>query len=299
MINIEDLQKKALTQDIDDILEKMDVEKTKNRELLEMYKSSEGEVKKILEKGIKFSLFYKQRSEEILLDKEFVKFQCNNECDRTVVVSDKYGKFRVRCPFVEGTFCLISDKEIKKFHEKEKLNRIFSPFNIPNSFYSIVFEKVNKKYRSRLQEYILSFEEGKKDNLIIIGNIGTGKTSMLYLIIRELLKTEITMKYYTANDLATFIIRENSEELVGMYDDIVMIDDLGREYLPEKESFVLSQLDNFIDLRYREDKTTIITSNLDKQSLSDRYPRIIDRLKEKGIDFQLSSSSMRVLNWRE
>jgi len=297
---LDTLQERALIK-IDEELSKIDIQKCKNKQLLEKYNNCEiGKLKSILEKGIALSIFYKQREEKVLLDEEFVELQCALDCDRTVIVSDEYGKFKVHCPFVDKRFCLITEKNLKEYKDKEKLKKIFSPFEIPSNFYSVRIEKVNRKANKQLQEYL---KEIKKDmqGIMIIGNVGTGKTSILYLILKALLDYELSIKYYAANDIATYIIRENFEELEGMYNDIVMIDDLGREYLPEKESFVLSQFDNFIDLRYRENKTTIITSNLSKEELESRYPRSIDRLKEKNLVFQLSGISLRkeINNWRE
>jgi len=298
---IETLEQRSIIKDINDVLIKIDVDNCKNKNLLEQFRTCKDEkLKLILERGIKLSVFYKQRAEKILLDEDFVKLQCNIECDRSVVVSDEYGKFKVQCPFVENNFCLISEKILKNFKDEEKLIKIFSPYRPPSNFYNAEIDKVSNRINKKLQEYLLTIHEGM-DGLIIIGNIGTGKTSILYLIIKKLLDFDLSVKYYTANDIATYIIRENFEELQGMYCDVVMIDDLGREYLPEKESFVLSQLDNFIDLRYRDNKTTIITSNLSKEELEQRYPRIYDRLKEKNHIYQVSGMSLRkeINNWRE
>ncbi len=298
---IETLEQRSIIKDINDVLNKINVDKCKNKNLLEQYKNCQDiKLQSILEKGIKLSMLWKQRSAKILLDEDYVRIQCDVECDRSVVVSDEYGKFKVNCPFVENKFCLISEKNLRNFKNEEKLKKIFSPFRPPSNFYNVQIDKVSHRVNKKLQEYLLTIQECM-NGLIIIGNIGTGKTSILYLIIRKLLDFDLSVKYYNSNDISTYIIRENYEELQGMYYDILMIDDLGREYLPDKESFVLSQLDNFIDMRYRDNKTTIITSNLDKEELTQRYPRIYDRLKEKNLIFQLSGISLRkeINNWRE
>lgn len=74
---------------------------------------------------------------------------------------------------------------------------------------------------------------------------------------------------------------------------LLVIDDLGVEYLDDKGSF-LSTIDGIINSRYASTKKTVITTNLPSTKFKERYgERIADRIRESGQFVEISDKSLR------
>lgn len=73
----------------------------------------------------------------------------------------------------------------------------------------------------------------------------------------------------------------------------LVIDDLGVEYADEKQSYLVD-FDELLDLRWRDGKPTLITTNLDDTEFRERYHgRIFDRVCDEGRWFNVTHLSMR------
>jgi len=75
--------------------------------------------------------------------------------------------------------------------------------------------------------------------------------------------------------------------------DVLVLDDLGREYLDEK-GFLLALIDALLNHRYDRGLITVMTTNLNAVSFSKRYgERIVDRLREVGTFIEANIASQR------
>lgn len=132
-----------------------------------------------------------------------------------------------------------------------------------------------KQAVGQCQTFIKEFDAAF-DNLLFYGDTGIGKTFLSNCIARELLDAGRSVIYFTALELfGTFeknkFKREesNKESYENIFDcDLLIIDDLGSEL---SNSFTNSQLFLCINQRILEQKSTIISTNLDLNHLADTY----------------------------
>lgn len=119
------------------------------------------------------------------------------------------------------------------------------------------------------------------DNMLLMGNAGTGKTFVSSCIANRALERGKTVYYQTAFKL--FEIFESSkfnredDEAPGIvkyvYDvDLLIVDDLGTEFVTQ---FTSAALFDIINTRITAGKSTIISTNLDFETLSEKYSQRI------------------------
>ncbi len=137
-----------------------------------------------------------------------------------------------------------------------------------------------------LKDFASSFTPGKSDNFIFLGATGLGKTHLSSSVAQAV----IANGYYVVYESALTMFSDYEEKKFGRssyYDadyefdkyvecDLLLIDDLGCEMT---NSFIVSCLYNVINMRLIQHKSTIISTNLNKEELRKRYSdRIISRI---------------------
>ena len=132
----------------------------------------------------------------------------------------------------------------------------------------------------------------QKFGLVLYGNVGSGKTMLLNSLTQLFFRTGCFMPHIistTAAELQRYYVQDQSAE--GFYgvaknSKILLLDDLGCE--PENciiYGTSYHPISEIIYHRYRNQLTTILTTNLTDNELASRYgPRIMDRLEE-SFDF--------------
>ena len=126
------------------------------------------------------------------------------------------------------------------------------------------------------------------DGLWLMGDVGTGKTSLAMLVSKAALAADRTVAIYSLPRLLARIRRtydvaigEDSystlfEKLTSV--DLLHIDDLGAE---KRTEWVLEQLYAIVDRRYEEQRPIVVTTNLDVPDLEEQIgPRTVSRLVE-------------------
>jgi len=124
-------------------------------------------------------------------------------------------------------------------------------------------------------------------SLLLMGDVGVGKTFLARCIAKELLDRAFSVVYLSANELFELLSRfrweggeEEEEQARHILDcDMLIIDDLGTEL---SNSLTNSKLFYCINERLLRKKGTIITTNLTQERLRDIYSeRIVSRLMSK------------------
>jgi DNA replication protein DnaC len=121
--------------------------------------------------------------------------------------------------------------------------------------------------------------------LWLVGDVGTGKTTLAMLVSRAALQAGRSVAIYSLPRLLN-LIREAIDSDDGKLDlldrlaavDLLHIDDLGAE---SKTDWVLEQLYSIVNARYESQRTILATSNLTPEKLAEQIgPRTVSRLEE-------------------
>lgn len=152
------------------------------------------------------------------------------------------------------------------------------------------------RHKREVQVYAKAIKNGGKESLIIRGEVGVGKTAAGCAILNYLVGTMpvrfVTMHRFMMLMNDVYIDHDRSRhEVFDEFADIpvLMIDDLGKELTGRNVENVVVQLFNLIDVRSRERRPTIITTQYDsfgigklltsKDGGTANADAIVDRLK--------------------
>ncbi len=156
-------------------------------------------------------------------------------------------------------------------------------------------EQALHKCRRFVEEFDSSFQ-----NLFLFGDVGVGKTFLCNCIAGELIASGHSVVYSTADRLFQMLAdhalgrRTASEaDYESIFDcDLLIIDDLGTE-LPN--ALTLSQFFVCLNERIQHEKSTLISSNLDLQKISETYSeRIFSRITSCFTLLHLFGNDIRV-----
>ena len=120
-------------------------------------------------------------------------------------------------------------------------------------------------------------------SLWLTGGVGTGKTALAMIVSKAAIDAGRSVAVYSCPRLLS-VIRESIDSggVLAFLDriaavDLLHIDDLGAEHRTE---WVLEQLYTIINTRYEDERSTVITSNLEPDELADQLgERIVSRLE--------------------
>lgn len=213
----------------------------------------------------------------------------------------KFENFITRC------ICDCVVEEQKKEQEKIEMERrkiIFAKkqqyAGLPEKYKSARFDnatidKGNKEIYDRAKTYCSKFEDILNNNLGIyfFGENGSGKTHLTACICNEILaNTDYLVKFTSITRLiqemqSSYNYDNNitiAEILTKIKEfDLVIIDDLGKEFLGGKSAYAERMLYEIINARYNANKPVIFSSNFTiKQLMEDlRVDRaIVERIGE-------------------
>lgn len=178
--------------------------------------------------------------------------------------------------------------------EREAANGIYSAMRaeVANRRNSLIFDDDTRRHIEQAARWLVN-PDGKS-GLMLMGLCGNGKTTMMRSLARLIeYVTEATVGYskrsvvtmLSAKEIARMCAaadkeRKEFKELFSV--EMLGIDDLGEE--PKEVlsyGMVYTPLIDIIGERYDRQLTTIITTNLTKEQLSEKYGvRIYDRFKE-------------------
>ncbi len=160
-----------------------------------------------------------------------------------------------------------------------------------------------KKLYGAAEKYARAFPDGTKPFLVIIGEAGTGKTTLAAAVATELMHggaaavtvsafefTRRALEYHTQ-----FSIDDYTDRFTPMLDcDLLVIDDLGTESM--LKNVTKEYLYTVVNERWLHKKYTVITTNLSPDKLIARYGEsITSRLFDKNVAsaFAVNTKNLR------
>lgn len=166
---------------------------------------------------------------------------------------------------------------------------------IPKRYRGVSFDRppvteIDRFMVGAIREWIddmdANLEQGR--GLWLMGNTGTGKTTLAMLVSKEALRRGHTVAIYSMPKLlsrirATFDAENGEESYADFFErlcdvDLLHIDDLGAE---KQTEWVLEQLYALINERYERERSIVVTTNLTQEELEVQIgPRTVSRLIE-------------------
>jgi len=145
------------------------------------------------------------------------------------------------------------------------------------------FKQIDGAEKAYSAFYNLAHGLTEKPLLLCYGGVGNGKTHLCDALVITLNQRGITCHIYTVADLLGKLksaINTNTVEdaikTFGEYPALVL-DDWGVEY---GSAFELTMLERILDMRYRNELITVITSNKSLEQLSELSERIVSRFTD-------------------
>ena len=150
-----------------------------------------------------------------------------------------------------------------------------------------VYEKM-KTILAIAKNYVRDFDK-RKDNLLLIGPTGTGKTHISTAIARELIHKGYDVIYDSTQNILSDFEADRFKSGYGREDNrsdkyldctLLIIDDLGTEF---SNQFTLATIYNLLNTRQNKGLATIISTNLSPEELARKYEdRIYSRIIGSG-----------------
>lgn len=196
--------------------------------------------------------------------------------------------------------------EANEEHRRQQIVRNRENAKIPTRFAKCTFDEYithaegQKRALTVARSFAVNFDIALAhgSSLTMCGLFGTGKTHLAAAIANHVIEKGRTVLYTQAIE-AIRTIRETwhkdatkteSEVLQSFVKpDLLILDEIGVQFKSEAEKIHLFDI---LDGRYREQKPTVLISNLGAKELSDCLgERVFDRLMESG-------SAVVVFNWK-
>ena len=254
----------------------------------------------------------KKEKEEILkkekIDKSFFKptYECEI-CKDTGYILDENNK-TIKCSclkqnilnnlYNKSNLSNIDIENFENFNEEIFSNKIISGFG--GSPRDNIINIKNAGWN-----FINNFDDPNTKNLLFLGNTGLGKSYMSNCIANELLKKGKTVLYQTAPVLLETIIdnkfnKYKTSNTNDFYNqvltvDLLIIDDLGTEYLNAMKLSELFTIINTRLLNLNKTTKTIISTNLNIRQIFNVYEeRIGSRIAKYYDGYQFFGEDLRL-----
>ena len=218
-----------------------------------------------------------------------------------------YLEMHYTCPACQDTGYVGSRKcdcfrreEIRLLYSSSRLEEALSREN----FSTLSFDVYDEEQRAAMPAIIdacrlfVQTFDGKFQNLMLYGPVGTGKTFLTNCIAKELLDRSHSVVYFTAFQLFELLspshteendLRQRSEAVLDS--DLLILDDLGTEML---NTFTVSRLFQVLNERALRRRSTIISTNLSLKDFRDLYSeRIFSRITSSYTLLKFTGSDIR------
>jgi DNA replication protein DnaC len=179
---------------------------------------------------------------------------------------------------------------------------------IPKRFRGVSFDRppvteISPPVVKGVQRYVrglnANLEAGR--GLLIMGSVGTGKTTLAMLVSRHALEAGRSVAIYSVPrllaEIRTTYDAASERSYVDLLErltavDLLHLDDLGAERTSE---WVLEQLYSIINARYEDGRSVVVTTNVPLDELREQIgARTVSRLAEMCEDLQLFGDDRRL-----
>ncbi len=164
----------------------------------------------------------------------------------------------------------------------------FDNFDLSCYAYDPKVQEKMKMILTLAKNYVRDFDK-RRDNLLLIGPTGTGKTHISTAIARELIhkgydviydSTQNIISDFEADRFRSGYGREEGRSEKYLECTLLIIDDLGTEF---SNQFTLATIYNLLNSRQNKGLATIISTNLSPEELARKYEdRIYSRIIGSG-----------------
>ena len=223
-------------------------------------------------------------------------------------------------PVYTCTFCKDTgfiDNEKCHCFKQAMLDLLYEQSNIRDILKDETFDQISYEYQigddlthfkkavNGAENFVEQFDRNY-ENILLYGTVGTGKSFLSNCMANALIEKGHSVIYFSAitlfQKISEYTFQKNAKEyLTNPFEDIyncdlLIIDDLGTELA---NSFVTSQLFACLNERHLRHKSTLISTNLDLNELTQRYSdRVISRLISNYNVYKLSGQDIRTYRKR-
>lgn len=179
--------------------------------------------------------------------------------------------------YVDGKRCSCLQTELRKL--------LFAESHVPDSAFTFENSQERNKHNKAVYKTAEKLCDSGELNLLLIGNVGTGKTYLLTSCANRMIQKGKNVLFVTAFALNNSLLaaqRESVDDLQTVLDtlvevDLLCIDDLGAEKI--YKNFSAECLFALLNERIVNKKQTFISTNLTLADIRERYDeRIFSRL---------------------
>lgn len=181
----------------------------------------------------------------------------------------------------------------------------YQSYGIPKRYRNVTMEYIinrgvpeqSKQNVADAQRYIDNLEDNlqRGNGMVMRGNVGTMKTTLAIAIMRAVIAKGRNAYFVPMANLIDRLFSGTPDERSKLEQklqtvSLLVIDDLGMEY---EKGWVTAKIRSIINNRYNEEKSTIITTNLEKD-INDRYvDGMLDRIASTSTFSNFSGESLR------
>lgn len=265
------------------------------------------EIKQRLQSDLDVSYNYTEQIEDCKLKKKLLLTEAG--------YSINYLDPIYMCPYCKDTGFI--DNEKCHCFKQAMLDLLYEQSNIRQMLSEQTFDNISFEYQQgedldRLEravafseEFVDKFEV-KYQNLLLCGEVGTGKSFLSGCIANALIEQGHSVIYFSSiglfEKISEYVFHKNDKDatsnpLDDIYScDLLIIDDLGTELV---NNFVMTQLFSIINERHLRHKATVISTNLELGDMKNIYSeRITSRLFSLYNVFKLSGTDVRRIKKR-
>lgn len=193
----------------------------------------------------------------------------------------------------------IEDKKRERIKENKKSSNMKGKEDI--TFGSMVENADNREAIKQAKDYVMRFNKGEHpQNLIILGSVGTGKTTVAYAIGNNLLARGHSVFFANVYEIVNQRMGEEYRGMNYWFDDLcydsklLIIDDIGAE---RNTSFAKERLVSLVDYRVSKGKATLYTTDLTEKQLYEGTnideQRLYDRMLQNSEIITMNGASFR------